>query len=295
MIIILEGPDGSGKTTLAKQLQARYSLKYHHEGPPPTDIKALDHYGAVLDNLRQENVVIDRFALGERVYGPILRGSDTLGADGWHVFQRLTRATLAIEILCLPSYETCRAAWASGRPELVKNEPQFHQIYEGWKRVSDRVDQYIYDYSLEYAWLRLCQFIDEHVLDDPLPTPYVGSPDATYLFVGERGADPTCKHNLPFFSTSNSSAYLNRALAEAGFKEDEFCLVNAYNHDGSPNKLQQFDITIPLGKVAVQAVLDARERRAIDTRLYEMPHPQYWKRFHASQFDRYVEMLRQCR
>jgi MoxR-like ATPase len=67
MIVILEGPDGAGKTTLAEQLAKKYGLVYKHEGPPPPKVNVLEYYGQLLDEARGKNVVFDRLALGERV------------------------------------------------------------------------------------------------------------------------------------------------------------------------------------------------------------------------------------
>lgn len=294
MLIVIEGPDGSGKTTLAKQLAERFGLTYHHEGPPPKDIPALEHYGAVLENLRQEKVVFDRFALGERVYGPVLRGVDGLGEEGWNLIQRLFRATNVFTILCLPAYDTCYRAWSSGREELVKDNFQFNAIYNryfGYKG-SNLID---YDYTESGSFEQLCRVVDRWFKTlKPLPPGYVGNVGYTYLFVGERGSNPKAKHSLPFFATTGSSEYLNRAIKAARFSEYDIALVNAYANDGTPRDLIEAPMTIALGKIAVDAVLRARAKGRKGP-LSEMPHPQYWKRFHANEFDRYVELLQQCR
>ncbi len=69
-LIILEGADLVGKTTLASLFVSRgYYL--HHEGPPPSGVTACEHYSQVVEKLvaAHEDVVIDRFHLGEIVYG----------------------------------------------------------------------------------------------------------------------------------------------------------------------------------------------------------------------------------
>lgn len=292
MIIILEGPDGGGKTTLARQIQEKFqNVEYHHEGPPPKDIHIVEHLGAVLDRYRGKNVVIDRFALGERVYGPVVRGFDQLGDEGWKLIKRLINATGAMEVLCMPSYEVCHKAWSSGREEMFKKEEQFKLFYTRYEQL--KANQYIYDYTnllnLGHLMsvLNTLQQIDRII---GLPAGMVGSPVADYLFVGERGSKPTALHDLPFFSTTDSSRYFNDALRDADFREDQIAFINAYKHDGTENTIpRNFKTVIALGGPA-SAVCTAQQ---VPHRL--LYHPQFWKRFHSSRREEYVRLLRGMR
>ena len=63
MRIILEGCDGTGKTTLAKILAERYKLDICH--CTQRDAKDYDFY---FQTLRKEDVIWDRHTLGELVY-----------------------------------------------------------------------------------------------------------------------------------------------------------------------------------------------------------------------------------
>lgn len=64
MNIIIEGTDGTGKSTLAKYLQDHFNLKYQHSSSE-TD-NDFDYHFELLDS--KENVVLDRFQLGEIIY-----------------------------------------------------------------------------------------------------------------------------------------------------------------------------------------------------------------------------------
>lgn len=288
MIFVLEGVDGSGKTTLAKQLVTqlteRYgSCVYHHEGPPPLDVDILEHYGTLLECLRTEPAVIDRFALGERVYGPVLRGVDRLGPEGWRLMRRLYAAAGVRHVLCLPLYDVCHANWSSGRPEHFAAEGAFRQTYERFKNLAGEVD-WIYDYTVGEVRWDLSQTMQ-------LPRTMVGNQTAPYLFVGDKGSNPQAGHNLPFFSTVGSSRYLNEALRDAGYDEDELSLVNAYNLDGTPatGPWRVPEKVVALGERAA-AACNARHIKHV-----VVPHPQYWKRFHAHDRNNYVGILRSCR
>jgi hypothetical protein len=151
MIVILEGPDGGGKTVLAKLLEQKFGLRYHHEGPPPPGVHPLVHYGNLLASARRMDggVVFDRLALGERVYGPIFRpdGGDRLGDDGWFVIQATTRALGAIQVLCLPPYEPCHATWAKRKEEGGEMyADRFREVYSAYTRFVQTQD-YVYDWT----------------------------------------------------------------------------------------------------------------------------------------------------
>jgi hypothetical protein len=72
-MILLEGPDGSGKSLLGDRLGRVLLAKLIHQGGPPQNYRdliarlqtQLDNFGSILDRSP---------IISERVYGPILRG-----------------------------------------------------------------------------------------------------------------------------------------------------------------------------------------------------------------------------
>lgn len=82
MIFILEGPDGSGKTTLASKLSEAFNFPVKHFSYPKTEEeqKALfETYQQYL--LTHDNVIIDRMWLSTMVYGPVMRGVSEVSTD----------------------------------------------------------------------------------------------------------------------------------------------------------------------------------------------------------------------
>jgi energy-coupling factor transporter ATP-binding protein EcfA2 len=158
MIVILEGPDGSGKTTLAKTLQERYGLLYRHEGPPPEDVAPLTYYCDILEEHRHDNIVFDRFALGERVYGPILRHGDRIGELGWYTFVSYAQSLGVVQVVCLPPPDACHSVWASGRSEMLKSDREFFMSYAAFAYFAGDAAQLRYDWTrqpLSYLLTRL--------------------------------------------------------------------------------------------------------------------------------------------
>lgn len=154
-VVVIDGPDGGGKSTLALRLQDEFGFSYRHEGPPPPDTDALLYYrsvlfDAVLESLAGKGVVLDRFALGERVYGPLIRGKDTLGEAGWKAIRDDLDAIGAVRVLCLPAYEVCHRAWdrrARAGEEMIRAEERFRATYDAWAAFADEPRQLLYDWN----------------------------------------------------------------------------------------------------------------------------------------------------
>jgi len=71
-IIIIEGENKTGKSTLAKYIVDNYGYEYIKCSQPGDD--AFKEYKDIIKSLDQnKNYVIDRFLYGEFVYGPLYR------------------------------------------------------------------------------------------------------------------------------------------------------------------------------------------------------------------------------
>lgn len=76
MKIILEGADGTGKTTLAKILSNKYGMEIAH----CTQHDAAD-YNFYRQTLRKENVIWDRHTLGELIYPEVFDRRPQIGGE----------------------------------------------------------------------------------------------------------------------------------------------------------------------------------------------------------------------
>lgn len=76
MITIIEGPDGTGKTTFAKNLAAINNSIYLHAEKPKTN----RWYTEYLTPIEHQNMVLDRWHLGEIVW-PQIYGRTSLFED----------------------------------------------------------------------------------------------------------------------------------------------------------------------------------------------------------------------
>ena len=163
MIVVLEGPDGAGKTFLAEHLREKFGLAYHREGPPPVprDRLAL-HYTGVLFNAVMDKMgggkgtVLDRFALSQSIYGPVYRGEDDFAEELAYLGKTLRRIG-ALQVLCLPPLEMARACWshrAGLGEEMIVREDQWLEVYRRYEAARDTQD-FVHDWTCEDSLGRL--------------------------------------------------------------------------------------------------------------------------------------------
>lgn len=79
-MLIIEGLDGVGKTTLVNYFQNYGMRKYHFD----YDVKNMDllsKYMRVLGDNKTSNLILDRSFISEMVYGPIIRNKCKLSDD----------------------------------------------------------------------------------------------------------------------------------------------------------------------------------------------------------------------
>jgi hypothetical protein len=116
LILIIEGPDGAGKSTLTGRIaraaaDAGVKVKVWHFGPPdPPGRCPFTEYESFLDQpdiipyiLAQDRLLIcDRFHTGEAIYGPVLRGKSRLTLNGMYHVELALEALGAIRLIALP-------------------------------------------------------------------------------------------------------------------------------------------------------------------------------------------------
>jgi thymidylate kinase len=153
-MIIVEGPDGAGKTTLIKQLVNHYGMKVGKRG---TDNRDLLYTVTVPDTFRALRLALeggnglptiwDRLYFSDLVYAPI-QGREVAFSREERYFIEQTIIALDIPvILCVPPWKT-----------VMENEAGTHQmegVHENLRRIYNayssgfavRVPTYTYDYT----------------------------------------------------------------------------------------------------------------------------------------------------
>lgn len=226
MKLIVDGPDGGGKSRVIERLgMDRIHLKSLRGGVGGTTLAgwagADDAPVAYARQLREapDNTAFDRFYLSELLYGPMLRGESAITDEEVTLVKRVERAMQIPTLVCLPSYATTlQNVMQDGRERPVYQTPKFlRESYQGWQRLAAQHRPQLFDYeqdTLPDAWLT----------GQPLPGAMIGSPTADTLIV-------TTDHlYLPAFSMKDTSATrLNRALWYSGWNEESLAFTNAHH------------------------------------------------------------------
>ena len=109
MLIVLEGIDGAGKTTLAEELAEQFAATHPHftteilhRGPLKPEVDPLDEYENSLTynaaNLTKL-VICDRWYLSEMIYGPLYRGRSRVDEFRWAHIEKFLQARGAVKLL----------------------------------------------------------------------------------------------------------------------------------------------------------------------------------------------------
>lgn len=279
-LTIFEGPDGSGKTTAAKQFAELTDAHYVHCGPYP-------HVSAGLARLYVEammpavlghrDVVMDRSWLSEQPYGNAFRhGEDRLTDVGRRMLERLALRCGAVVVICRPSLATVKRNFqARARREMLDNDQQLEQVYQAYENPYTALSTLMFDYEKEKP-LALMQRLDAwRSVPHPLNVASAGDLEAQVVLVGEAFTE-VCEHDplyqWPFasFGRSGCSWWLTEQLCTANVPEHELLWVNA---DQDLSWLADRERVIALGKEAAAAL------RRVGIKHVAVSHPQYWKRF----------------
>ena len=149
MIIILEGPDGSGKTTLANLLHKQTGFTLLHRSHD-TD-KAPDLFNEYAQVLKAgKNCIMDRGWYSELVYGPVMRGSSKISYPQMYELERLAAKYGAIIIHCMAPEATLWKRCLRRGEDYIKDREKFHNICQGFNELLHRMPHLIPVTTYEY-------------------------------------------------------------------------------------------------------------------------------------------------
>ena len=158
-MIVIEGPDGAGKTTLIKELVGEYRFKVGERGTKDRDllytVTVPDTMRAIRKMLaaRQggwDPVIWDRLYYSDLVYAPI-QGREVAFSREERRFVEFTLRELQVPvILCLPPWDIVqRNVLDENRHEMPKVKQNIDRIYRAYRHgMAGRWYTFHYDYTL---------------------------------------------------------------------------------------------------------------------------------------------------
>lgn len=153
-MIILEGPDNSGKSTLGAGLKSLLGWKFEH-GKRFHVYDISDHgrgeavYREALVQLTPRPIILDRcYAIGENIYGPIVRGHNNLNHRALDILRTLANSQSLI-IYCRPPIENIVGTTKEEMPGVKENLEAITKTYDRVMDVLEKSGAFVirYDYT----------------------------------------------------------------------------------------------------------------------------------------------------
>lgn len=165
-MIIVDGIDGAGKTTLCKMLKDHGIVEEILPSPRvPAKGNAermkyeTDRYLRVYANNNQ--VAVDRYLFSEMVYGPVLRGKSAFTRQEYLTKMLELFLDKSIVVFCMPDKLNFKPG---ENPEVIKNAERLKELYQCYIQdafFTFRDRTYVYKWDEPNAFKKLRKFIKE--------------------------------------------------------------------------------------------------------------------------------------
>ena len=307
MLIILEGPDGVGKSTLAQRLHSALRLRCPEDrveiikkGPPKGH--PLDEYVRPLLAYRPDrgrHIICDRWHWGERIYPQVLGRKTQMDEEVWRYVEMFLESRGALVVAVGREVEDHRKSFIERGDDLidVNQLTELGRLYTltqtrsllpsvAYRAVSHDDNEHHNDIIVQ-AWRRerrnpLAEF-----------TTYVGPRQPKILLFGDVRNGEFAEGDGAAFGPypATSGHYLLRALATTQWRPQNLGLANACDVDDPVTLWKALDCpqVVTLGANAhFRAKLCGIPHGAV-------PHPQYVRRFHHKDYEWYGELIKEAR
>jgi thymidylate kinase len=134
VIIVIEGPDASGKTTLAKAIAEAIDAAYVHASAPLRH--PLVEYTEPIETLRPEHIVLDRWHIGEMIYGPKYRGKAGLSRKQFDAVEEFLSERGALLVHCDDRFDELVSRMHGRGEEIHPTYQQEIRDFRHWVRES---------------------------------------------------------------------------------------------------------------------------------------------------------------
>lgn len=154
MIIIIEGADGSGKTTLANKLSAQTGYPLIHMSQPKDAVEEQRMFIEYKDLICQnKNIILDRCWYSEMAYGPLMRGRSAISYPMMFALEGILSRKGALLIYCKTDPKKQFDNARKRGEDFITTYDTFQAIYEMFEEimgVPHSIPVVTYDYKSLY-------------------------------------------------------------------------------------------------------------------------------------------------
>lgn len=136
MILIIEGPDGSGKSILAQQLSRQTGYPIIHRSQPKTEEEKKHMMAEYLLTIKErKNVIFDRCWYSEMAYGPVMRDDSVISYPEMYALERMLAKNGAMIIYCTGSEPALWMRCTKRGEDYITSRDDFKAIYSNYEDI----------------------------------------------------------------------------------------------------------------------------------------------------------------
>lgn len=133
MILILEGPDGAGKTTLANKISLMTGWKIQHFSYPKNQDDIDKMYMMYVDAIKGAgNIIFDRCWYSDMTYGPVMRGAATITYPQMFDLERLVAKKGGMVVFCTDSKAALWQRISQRGDDYITSRDKFNEICDNY-------------------------------------------------------------------------------------------------------------------------------------------------------------------
>jgi hypothetical protein len=311
-IIVIDGCDGTGKTTLAKAICDRFDGVYIHNTYRWPTKMPLYHTAALhraLKLARTRLVVIDRLWMSEAIYADVYRGGSPWPHMG-RTMDRIIRKVGGVYILTQSpkGHKEKFEQLKTEREEMYDNVDEvrrrYQLLFEGGfaghdrdyvqqlsvfgMRLRDDVLAYRYDVEgrdIDVYIDMVVSVLQSRLLKQYEPALHLHTKnfaghlhEANIIFVGDKANSKMRAVSWPFYDFGNCSEFLADVQHELLFDETKAVYINAHDGNG-PLYVNDCLRAKPFMKVVCFGNDAYETMSAFTRRIHKVMHPSFAKRF----------------
>jgi len=250
VIIILEGPDGGGKTTLSERLRQALSkdrMATVVKHGPYIGMSAEDLCKTYFRSMSQaltydDHVILDRSWLSEPIYGSVYRdGLNRVDKARWRMLERVALTRGAVVVHCQPDLSLCVDTFKQRKGiEYLDNTEQLGAVYEAYETLPQHTCLPVVHYDYEKDAL---ESLVQNIMDRSTPNRASGGGSfkpGNILMLCDKGPRANIKASaavipfINFLDDDGPSRMLIETLEREGVPESDLYWINTQTYQGTP-------------------------------------------------------------